>query len=72
MNVLDAGFSFDLLVGYDTRKVLEGIVPVNFDFSETVDPERPLEVLGRIVPISASGGEGVRLEGVALHQAARR
>jgi hypothetical protein len=72
MDVREAGFSFDLLVGYDTRRVLEGIVPVNFDFSETVDPERPLEVLGRIVPISAAGGEGVRLEGVALHQAARR
>jgi tetratricopeptide (TPR) repeat protein len=72
MDVREAGFSFELLVGYDTKRVLEGRVKVDFDFSETVDPERPLEVLGRIVPVSAAGGEGVRLEGVALHQAARR
>jgi hypothetical protein len=72
LNIRETGLAFDLLVGYDTRSVLEGIVPVNFDFSAAVDPELPLEVLGRIVPIAAAGGEGVRLEGVALHQAARR
>jgi tetratricopeptide (TPR) repeat protein len=57
---------FDLLVGYDTRTKLEGIVRVNFDFSVPLDTDRPLEVLGRVVPISE---EGVRLEGIALHQA---
>jgi hypothetical protein len=72
LSIRDVGFTFDLLVGYDTRSVLEGIVPVEFEFTATVDPELPLEVLGRIVPISAAGGEGVRLEGVALHQAVRR
>jgi hypothetical protein len=72
LDIRETGLSFDFLVGYDTRSVLEGIVPVNFDFSAAVDPERPLEVLGRVIPISAGGGEGVRLEGVALHQAVRR
>jgi hypothetical protein len=70
LDIQEAGFSFDFLVGYNTRRVLEGIVPVAFDFSETVDPERPLEVLGRVVPVLGAGGEGVRLEGVALHQSA--
>lgn len=59
--------SFDLLVGYDTRNALEGIVPVRLEFAATVDVERPLEVLGRLVPVQ--GREGFRLEGLALHQA---
>ncbi|QQO08172.1 tetratricopeptide repeat protein [Breznakiella homolactica] len=62
--------SFDLLVGYDTRSTLEGIVPVVFDFSVPVDLERPLEVLGQVVPAAAGDGLGpaVRLEAIALHQ----
>jgi hypothetical protein len=63
------GTGFDFLVGYDTRSTLEGIVPVAFDFSVSVNLERPLEVLGRIVPVSTPKGEDIRLEGVALHQA---
>ena len=61
--------SFDLLVGYDTRNTLEGIVPVHFDFSIPVNLASPLEVLGRIVPSSAVQGAGLYLEGVAIHQA---
>lgn len=57
---------FELLVGYDTRSTLEGIVPVHFDFAVPVDVERPLEVLGRIV----LSGDKIRLAGVAIHQAA--
>jgi hypothetical protein len=59
--------AFDFLVGYDTRSTLEGIVRVSFSFSVALNPERPLEVLGKVVPM---GEEGVRLEGAALHQAA--
>jgi tetratricopeptide (TPR) repeat protein len=62
--------AFDFLVGYDTRSKLEGIVRVRFDFSVPLALERPLEVLGRVVPVStAAGEEGIRLEGIALHQA---
>jgi tetratricopeptide (TPR) repeat protein len=60
--------SFDFLVGYDTRSVLQGIVPVRFNFAVTVDSQQPLEVLGRIVPISTDSGQDIMLEGVALHQ----
>jgi tetratricopeptide (TPR) repeat protein len=63
--------AFDFLVGYDTRKTLEGIVPVVFDRSISLNPERPLEVLGRIAPFSTDQGPGIRLEGVAIHQPAR-
>ena len=61
--------SFDLLVGYDTRRVLEGIVPISFDFAVPVNPERPVEVLGRIVPVSGEREAGIRLLGVSINQA---
>jgi hypothetical protein len=62
----DTGTSFDFLVGYDTRKTLEGIVPVVFSGAISLNPERPLEVLGRIVPVSADGP--IQLKGLAIHQ----
>jgi hypothetical protein len=62
----DTGTTFDFLVGYDTRKTLEGIVPVIFSHAVPLNPERPLEVLGRIVPAGPDGP--IQLEGVALHQ----
>ncbi|MDR2069352.1 MAG: tetratricopeptide repeat protein [Spirochaetaceae bacterium] len=70
---LDAGetvTAFDFLVGYDTRKTLEGIVPVVFNFSVPVNSEKPLEVLGRVIPVVSGDGQGtaVRLEGIALYQ----
>ncbi|MDR2757936.1 MAG: tetratricopeptide repeat protein [Spirochaetaceae bacterium] len=70
---LDAGESvtaFDFLVGYDTRRTLEGIVPVVFNFSVAVNPEKPLEVLGRVIPVVTGDGQGaaVHLEGIALYQ----
>ncbi|MDR1108361.1 MAG: tetratricopeptide repeat protein [Spirochaetaceae bacterium] len=62
--------AFDFLVGYDTRSTLEGIVPVVFNFSVTVNPEKPLEVLGRVIPVAAGDtpGPAVRLEAIALYQ----
>jgi tetratricopeptide (TPR) repeat protein len=62
--------AFDFLVGYDTRKTLEGIVPVVFDKAVSLNPERPLEVLGRVVPVSTDRGPGIRLEGAAIYQGA--
>jgi tetratricopeptide (TPR) repeat protein len=58
--------SLEFLVGYDTRKTLEGIVPVVFDQAIPLNPERPLEILGRIAPIPTE--PGFRLEGLAIHQ----
>lgn len=60
--------SFDFLVGYDTRSVLQGIVSIRFNFSVAVNPEQPLEVLGRVVPISTGSGQDIMLEGLAIHQ----
>ncbi|MDR0495696.1 MAG: tetratricopeptide repeat protein [Treponema sp.] len=62
----DQGTAFDFLVGYDTRKTLEGIVPVVFYQAIPLNPDRPLELLGRVMPASNEGS--IRLEGVAIHQ----
>jgi len=62
----DTGTSFDFLAGYDTRKILEGIVPVVFPNAIPLNPEQPLELLGRIVPDDSESR--IRLEGVAIHQ----
>jgi hypothetical protein len=62
----DAGTGFDFMIGYDSGSTLEGIVPVVFNKAVNVNPDRPIEVLGRIVP---AGPEGpIRLEGVSIHQ----
>jgi tetratricopeptide (TPR) repeat protein len=59
--------SFDLLVGYDTRTVMEGAVTVELDFPAELTTE-PLEVLGYIVP---SGPEGFSIRGTGIHQSSR-
>jgi tetratricopeptide (TPR) repeat protein len=67
----EAATSFELLVGYETRIRVQGIVPVRFAFSISVNPEQPLEVLGRVVPVSTDKGQdSIVIEGVALHQTA--
>ncbi len=58
--------SWDLLVGYDTKQVLQGIIPVRCDFAIDVDVEKPLEVLGQIVVMPEK--KGIYLRGVAVHQ----
>ncbi|MCL2231893.1 MAG: tetratricopeptide repeat protein [Treponema sp.] len=60
--------SFDLLVGYyDDRRVLEGIVQVSYDFAIPINPEFPVEILGRVIPVH--GERGMRIQGVAINQA---
>jgi len=62
---LEQSTSFDLLVGYDTKVALEGIVPVHFDSALHIDPEKPLEILARIMVVD----DKISLVGVAVHQA---
>jgi len=66
--VTDEKTSFDLLVGYDTRRTLEGIITVSFNRPVAINTERPLEVLGKIILTSSS--EFI-LEGVAIHQSGK-
>ena len=55
---------FDLLVGYEDGKVLEGIIPTVFDFAVVIDSAASVEVLGKIRLTK----EGIALEGVSIHQ----
>jgi len=61
--------SFDFLIGYDTYKTLEGIVQVDFDFAIPVNPERPVEILGSIIPLASDRDPKIRIQGTALNQA---
>ena len=58
--------SFDFLVGYDTYRTMEGIVQVDYGFAIPVNPERPVEILGQVIPIST---DTIKIQGVALNQA---
>ncbi|MCL2007790.1 MAG: tetratricopeptide repeat protein [Treponema sp.] len=60
--------SFDLLVGYDTFRIMEGIVHVIFDFAIPVNTEHPVEILGQVIPISSERESGIRIQGVSLNQ----
>ena len=53
---------FELLIGYDSPRIVEGTVPVGFGHAIPV-PEGAIEVLGRIVLID---DDRIRLEGVAI------
>jgi len=59
---------FDFLVGYDTRRTLQGIVTVIFNMPVAINSERPLDVLGKIV---LQDGDSFSLEGVAVYQSGR-
>lgn len=56
--------SFDLLVGYHDRKLLEGIVPVRMAFESRLMPDRPIEVLARV----RGQGKSFYLECLAIHE----
>jgi tetratricopeptide (TPR) repeat protein len=69
LEILQNATAFTFLVGYDTRTTLEGQVPVAFDSAIPVNPEFPLKVLARVIPVANPGGMDIRLEGVAVQQA---
>jgi len=56
--------AFNLLVGYDTKQILEGVVPVFCDFVSKIDPDRPVNVLGQIIIKDGT----VCLKGKGIHQ----
>ena len=53
---------FDFLVGYHDNKVLEGIIPVRFDFAVSIEQGASVELIGRI----KQPRENLRLEGISI------
>jgi len=64
LSIGDEAIVFDLLVGYESERELEGTVPVVLEFAADLQDGIGLEVLGRVV---ADGGI-LRLVGVSLHR----
>ena len=60
--------SFDFLVGYDTRTVMEGAVSVELDFPAEINTSETLEVLGRVIPLAS---DKFKLVGTGIHQIQR-
>ncbi len=46
--ITDASYSCDLLVGYESQKNVEGIVPLTFESAMNIDPSLPIRVLGKL------------------------
>jgi len=65
----ESGLSFDLLVGYEDLKELDGIVRVTFDFlpERGLDAEKPVRVLGKV----GLDGNKLVLKGRSLYQSVK-
>ncbi|MCG8480573.1 MAG: hypothetical protein MI724_15880 [Spirochaetales bacterium] len=59
LSVGEEAILFDLLVGYQTRQVLEGIVPAQLRFAVLLENDQPVELIGRV---HARGAEAIALE----------
>ena len=59
-----AAISFDLLVGYEQEKELQGIVPVGLPFAAQLSNGDPLELLATVVVNSGT----LSLRGISLHR----
>jgi hypothetical protein len=64
LKITENEISFDFLVGYDDKKVLEGIIPVILNFGARIDSAFPIEVLGKLEKTES----GYFLEAVSIHQ----
>lgn len=64
VRISEKEITFDLLVGYQDQKILEGIVPVTLQFSAKVDSSFAYEVLGEVL----LKGNSIQLRGVSLHE----
>ncbi len=62
--VTENSITFDLLVGYENGKILDGIVPVILDFGVKIDTALPVEVLGKITFKNSK----LFLQGISIHQ----
>lgn len=45
----DDAITFDLLVGYETEQVLEGVVPVRLNFAARIDSGMSVELIGEVI-----------------------
>ena len=60
----DGSYSCQLLVGYETGEVVEGIVTVRFAAEPNITPDQPVKILGKI----STQDEKIYLQGRAIYQ----
>ncbi|TVR00569.1 MAG: hypothetical protein EA403_11490 [Spirochaetaceae bacterium] len=49
LDITEHEIRFDLLVGYETERVLEGVAPMRMRFAARLSPAMSVEVIGRVV-----------------------
>ncbi len=64
LSVGKSQITFDLLVGYDQEKELQGIVPVVLSFAADLGNGDAVQVLGQV----ALNGPLITLQGISLHR----
>lgn len=57
--------TFHFLVGYQSGRVLQGIVPVHLDFAADVRTSTPYEILGQV---KLQGDKKFTLKGISIHE----
>ncbi len=62
--ITEKSIRFDLLVGYESERELEGIVRVYLDFPVLLENGIPIEVLGKVI----ANKQSVKLEGISIHK----
>lgn len=68
INIGKSNITFDLLVGYEDEKVLEGVVPVTLNFAADLYPGFPIELLGQVVLNNEkSSSQSIQLKGISIH-----
>lgn len=60
----DGSYSCQLLVGYESGKVVEGFVPVRFKVAPNIATDQPVKILGQI----SLDGKEIYLQGRAVYQ----
>lgn len=65
----DDRIRFDLLVGYHTGQVVEGIVSVELDFAVVLENNSPVEIIGAV---EIGPGEQIRLRGTSIRILSQR
>ena len=65
LDVNEERVQFDLLVGYDTSEVLEGVVEVVLNFGVVLTQGRVVEILGAV---RLEDGETLSLRGISVHK----
>ncbi len=62
--ITEKSIRFDLLVGYENERELQGIVRVYLDFPVLLENGIPIEVLGKVI----ADKQSIKLEGISIHK----